>query len=379
MRLNVRSVFAAVALALLVVSRALAQEPVTITGKVTSDGGLPLGQVEVAIPVMGLGSLSKDDGTYTIVVPGARVSGQTVTLVSRRLGYKAQSAQVTLAPGGVTHDFVLAANPLQLGEVVVTGAGTTSSTEKLGNVRNSVGADLIAKAGEANMVQALAGKAPNVTVVQQSGDPGAGSYINIRGTSSILGSNQPLFVVDGVPMDNSTFSTSNFNGPDDAGGTLAQVGQTEGTVATNRAADINPNDIESVEILKGPAASAIYGARAAAGVVLITTKSGRSGPTHFTFRSSSSFNDINHTYPLQMLYGQGTRGIHADTSLGGDCDGGAGICSRSWGPAIPSGNAFGAPFDHANELYRVGHTFDNGRSEERRVGKECRSRWSPYH
>src|SRR5712692_7244907 len=202
MRLNVRSVFAAVALALLVVSRALAQEPVTITGKVTSDGGLPLGQVEVAIPVMGLGSLSKDDGTYTIVVPGARVSGQTVTLVSRRLGYKAQSAQVTLAPGGVTHDFVLAANPLQLGEVVVTGAGTTSSTEKLGNVRNSVGADLI-------------GNAPNVTVVQQSGDPGAGSYINIRGTSSILGSNQPLFVVDGVPMDNSTFSTSNFNGPDD--------------------------------------------------------------------------------------------------------------------------------------------------------------------
>jgi len=198
MRLIVRSVFAAVALALLVVARAPAQEPVTITGKVTSDGGLPLGQVEVAIPVMGLGALSKDDGAYTIVVPGARVSGQTVTLVSRRLGYKAQSAQVTLAPGGVTHDFVLAANPLQLGEVVVTGAGTTSSTEKLGNVRNSVGADLIAKAGEANMVQALAGKAPNVTVVQQSGDPGAGSYINIRGTSSILGSNQPLFVVDGV-------------------------------------------------------------------------------------------------------------------------------------------------------------------------------------
>ncbi|PYP42214.1 MAG: hypothetical protein DMD42_12425, partial [Gemmatimonadetes bacterium] len=240
----------------------------------------------------------------------------------------------------------VAANPLQLGEVVVTGAGTTSSTEKLGNVRNSVGADLIAKAGEANMVQALAGKAPNVTVIQQSGDPGAGSFINIRGTSSILGSNQPLFVVDGVPMDNSTFSTSNFLGPEDAGGTLVQVGQTEGTVATNRAADLNPNDIESVEILKGPAASAIYGARAAAGVVLITTKSGRSGPTRFTFRSSTSFNDINHTYPLQMLYGQGTRGIHADTSLGG--------------PAIPSGNTFGAPFDHANELYRVGHTFDNG-------------------
>src|SRR5438046_5210078 len=307
----------------------VAQGPVTITGKVTSDAGQPLGQVEVAIPTMGLGGLSKDDGSYTVVVPGARVSGQTVTLVARRLGYKSQTAQVTLAAGGVTHDFVLAANPLQLGEVVVTGAGTTTSTEKLGNVRNSVGADLIAKAGQANMVQALAAKAPNVTLAQQSGDPGAGSFINIRGTSSILGSNQPLFVVDGVPMDNSTFSTSNFLGPADAGGTLVQVGQTEGTVATNRAADLNPNDIESVEILKGPAASAIYGARAAAGVVLITTKSGRSGPTRFTFRSSTSFDDLNHAYPLQTMFGRGDAGSPGDTTAptpsapGGQCGDGA--------------------------------------------------------
>ncbi len=335
-----------------------AQEPVTITGKVTSDAGQPLGQVEVAIPAMGLGALSKDDGRYTIVVPGARVSGQTVTIVSRRLGYKSQSAQVTLTAGGVTHDFVLAANPLQLGEVVVTGAGTTNTAEKLGNVRNNVSSDLITKAGETNMVQSLAGKAPNVTVLQQSGDPGASSFINIRGISSILGSNQPLFVVDGVPIDNSTFSTSNFNAPDDGGGTITPGGQTEGTVQTNRAADINPSDIESVEILKGPAASAIYGARAAFGVVLVTTKSGRSGPTHFTFRSSTSFDDINHTYPLQTKYGQGREGIHADTSVGGQCDqAGASICGRSWGPAIPAGATV---FDHANDIYRVGHTLDNG-------------------
>ncbi|PYP38275.1 MAG: SusC/RagA family TonB-linked outer membrane protein, partial [Gemmatimonadetes bacterium] len=176
-----------------------AQEPVTITGKVTSDAGQPLGQVEVAIPSLGLGALSKDDGRYTLVVPGARVTGQTVSIVGRRLGYKSQTAQITLTSGGVTHDFVLAANPLQLGEVVVTGAGTTSEAGKLGNVRNNVGADLIEKASETNMVQSLAGKAPNVTVVQQSGDPGASSYINIRGTSTLLGNNQPLFVIDGVP------------------------------------------------------------------------------------------------------------------------------------------------------------------------------------
>src|SRR5690242_10638837 len=334
-----------------------AQEPVTITGKVTSDAGQPLGQVEVAIPTMGLGALSKDDGSYVIVVPGARVSGQTITFQARRLGYKSQSAQVTLAPGGVTHDFVLAANPLQLGEVVVTGAGTATEAEKIGNVRNSVSSDLIQRAGETNAVQALAGKAPNVTVLQQSGDPGASSSIIIRGTSTILGSNQPLFVVDGVPIDNSAFSTSNFNTPDDGGGFTNQFGQTDGTVSPNRASDLNPNDIESVEILKGPAASAIYGARAAAGVVLITTKSGRAGPTHFTFRSSTSFDDINRTYPLQTSFGQGLFGVHADTTLGGACDDiGAAECRRSWGPPIPAGKAF----DHANELYRVGHTLDNG-------------------
>src|SRR5256886_17164604 len=98
------------AIASLVAARAYAQGPVTITGKVTSDAGLPLGQVEVAIPAMGLGALSKDDGSYVVVVPGARVSGQAATLVARRLGYKSQSAQVTLTAGAVTHDFVLAAN-----------------------------------------------------------------------------------------------------------------------------------------------------------------------------------------------------------------------------------------------------------------------------
>ncbi|PYO44808.1 MAG: hypothetical protein DMD33_01755 [Gemmatimonadetes bacterium] len=332
------------------------QEPVTITGKVTSDAGQPLGQVEVAIASMGLGGLTRDDGSYSIVVPGARVSGQTVTLAARRLGYKSQTAQVTLTPGGVTHDFVLAANPLQLGEVVVTGAGTASATEKLGNVRNNVASDLIQRSGETNLVEALAAKAPNVTVLQQSGDPGAGSFINIRGISTILGSNQPLFVVDGVPMDNSSFNTDNFDASYSGNGAF---GQTEGTVTTNRLADLNPSDIESVEILKGPAASAIYGSRAGAGVVLITTKAGRPGPTHFTLRSSTSFDDVNHTYPLQTLYSQGDLNVAADTTVATGCgrNANAGNCKTSWGPQITAGTPV---YDHANEIYRVGYTYSNG-------------------
>ena len=333
------------------------QEPATITGKVTSDAGLPLGQVEVAIPTMGLGALSKEDGRFVLVVPGARVSGQTVTLVARRLGYKAQTAQVTLTSGGVTHDFTLAANPLQLGEVVVTGAGTATATERLGTVRNSVSSDLVQGAGEANVVEALAAKAPNVTVVQQSGDPGAGSFINIRGINSILGSNQPLFVLDGVPVDNSSFSTNNFDASDDGGTGLGGGGQTEGTVSQNRLVDLNPNDIESVEILKGPAASAIYGSRAGAGVVLITTKSGRAGPTHFTLRSATSFDDVNHTYPLQTQWAWGNKNKAASVPTVADEQAGVVATSRSWGPAIAAGTAV---YDHANEIFQEGLTLDNG-------------------
>ncbi len=340
---------------------AAAQEPVTLSGRVTTEAGVPLGYAEVVVPALGLGAVTRDDGRYAIVIPGARASvGQTIAVTARRLGYKAVTAQITLAQGIVEHDFALAFNPLQLGEVVVTGAGTTSQTNQLGNVRNTVNADLINRSGESNVVQSLAGKAPNVTVVQQSGDPGASSFINIRGVNSILGSNQPLIVVDGVPMDNSAFSTSNFNRLDDAGGTGAGggggFGQTEGTVVTNRAADLNPSDIESVEILKGPAASAIYGSVAASGVILITTKSGRSGPTRFTFRSSTSFNDINHTYPLQTSWAQGDLGVSADTAAG-QCDVPNGFCRRSWGGAIPAGSQI---FNHADELYQVGHTVDNG-------------------
>jgi TonB-linked SusC/RagA family outer membrane protein len=331
-----------------------AQEPVTITGKVTSDAGLALGQVEVAIPALGLGALSREDGRYAIVVPGARASGQTVSVVARRLGYKSQSAQITLTAGGVTHDFVLASNPLQLGEVVVTGAGTSMPAEQLGNVRNSVSADLIARANEWNAVQALAGKAPNVIVSSSSGEPGAGTYITIRGSRTVglpsSGSAQPLIVVDGVPIDNTSFSTTDFNPTDGL-----TAGSIEGTTQSNRASDINPADIESVEILKGASAAAIYGSRAAQGVVMYTTKHGKPGPTHYSLRSSFSGNDLNRHYPLQRSWGQGLAGAPP-----GNCDRAAGptnfACRTSWGAAIPAGTP---TYDHSNEAYTTGYTSDN--------------------
>ena len=346
-----RVVLAAVGVVLVLPARAAAQEPVTITGRVTSDAGVPLALADISIPSIGVGGLSNEDGRYTILVPGARVTAQSVTLTARRLGFKAQSVQISLVAGGVTQDFVLAANPLQLGEIVVTGAGTVTEVEKLGNVRNAVSTELIERSNEANVVAALAGKAPNVEVTSSSGEPGASSYIRIRGLRTIQGSTQPLLVVDGLPIDNSSFSTSNFNPLDELG-----TGEISGTTQNNRAVDLNTADIESVEILKGAAASAIYGARAGQGVVLITTKRGQPGRTRYSLKTSLSVDDIARTYPLQRRYGQGRFGASALP-----CDDiSKATCLRSWGPDL---DLIGAPaFDHANEAYTTGWESENNLS-----------------
>ncbi|HET7601346.1 MAG TPA: SusC/RagA family TonB-linked outer membrane protein [Gemmatimonadales bacterium] len=331
-----------------------AQEPAVIRGTVTGEGGRPIANATVNVVQLGLGATTREDGRYTILVPAARATGQTVTVTVRAINFKPQSHSLALSGESLEQNFVLAPNPLQLGEIVVTGAGTTSETEKLGSVRNNVDAQEIVKSNESNVVEALAAKAPNVEVTQSSGEPGASAYIAIRGIRTIgtpnSQANQPLFVVDGLPIDNSSFSTTDFNPADGL-----NSGSIDGTTQTNRASDINPNDIESVEILKGAAAAAIYGARAAQGVVLITTKHGRPGATRYSLRSTVSLDDINKRYPLQTRYGQGIGSISVAP---GDCDHGVSnfACRTSWGGPIPAGTPV---FDHAEEAYRTGVQTDN--------------------
>ena len=331
-----RLVFAIGALALLpAVVVAQQQEPASITGRVRNQDGVPLAYVDIRIPELNAGVITRDNGVYTIVIPAARVTGQRVTITARVLGYKSQSAEITLRPGSITQDFALVANPLQIGEVVVTGAGTVAAAEKLGNVRNHVDSTQITRSNEKNVIEALAGKAPNVEVVGQSGEPGASSFIRIRGPKTIRGTGQPLIVVDGTPIDNTTNTTESF---------LA------GTASPNRASDLNPNDIANVEILKGAAAAAIYGARAGQGVVLITTKSGAAGPTRYTLRSTTSVDEVNKRIPLQTSYGQGTGGAAATCSAPG-CR----PTPLSWGPALS-----GVPvYDHWSELFHTGYSLDN--------------------
>lgn len=312
---------------------ASAQQPTTISGRVTAqETGAPLTGATVFLEQLQIGAQTDADGRYSLSVPAARATGQTDTLSVRRIGFAPTSIAVTITPGAtLTHDFAVAANPLRLGEVVVTGAGTATTRERLGNVVNSVDSMSLTRASETNVVQALAGKAPNVEVTQQSGEPGASSFIRIRGAKTIEGNGQPLVVVDGVPIDNTTLAT---------GSMLAS------TVAPNRAADVNIQDVESIEILKGAAAGAIYGARAANGVVLITTKRGQPGATRASLTTTFSWDRVNRDVPLQRTFGHGDNGEPATCAAPGCV-----LSPNSFGPRLAPGTP---TFNHFDEMFRTG-------------------------
>jgi TonB-linked SusC/RagA family outer membrane protein len=341
--------------AAIVAPPASAQEPTTLTGSVLTPAGIPVEAATVFIESLNLGVLSNAQGRYLLIVPASRRVGDAVVDVrASQIGRASQVQTITLQPGTQVLDFVLADDPLLLDAIVVTGVGLDTERQKLGVTINSVSSSEIQLSQEVNLVSALAGKAPNVLVTSSAGDPGAGSYIRIRGANSLLSDNQPLFVVDGQPIDNSTNHTEN----------LQFLGNTGGTTQSNRALDLNPNDIESVEILKGAAAAAIYGSRAANGVVLVTTKRGRPGTNTIQYRSSWAWNEVNKTVPLQRSFGQGLAGV---PGLGaGFEDPNVDHCADIYGvPTNRCPTAWGAPiaagtptFDHANEVYQTGLVSD---------------------
>mgnify|MGYP002777952654 CR=1 FL=1 len=315
---------------------AQAQEPATVRGVVRSASGVPLPRVNVVIPSLGLGAETDAQGRYTLRVPGARALGRSVEIDARLIGYRNAAAQVTLASGGtITQDFTLATNPLRLTEVVVTGSGTSATREQLATTVSTVNSADIRKSAEVNVVNSLAQKAPGIEVTSSAGDPGAGSGIIIRGFKTIQGTGQPLFVVDGVPIDNSV-AVTDFSD--------------NGFAYANRALDLNPADIESVEVLKGPSAAALYGLRAANGVIQITTRAGRAGATRYQLFSNTTLDQVNRSIPLQRQWGRGLGGATPTCQPDANCQ------LRSWGARLPAGTE---TFDHFDELFRDGRTLDN--------------------
>jgi TonB-linked SusC/RagA family outer membrane protein len=255
----------------------------TVTGRVTDSlSGQGIAVATITVVGTGLSARSGDDGRYRIVdVP---VGEHTVRVV--RIGYSSVTKPVTVLPDQeATVDFALTPQATQLEEVVAIGYGTTARRELTGAV-SSVTAEQVSAAPVTSLEQALLGRVPGVQVVTSSGQPGAGAMVRIRGGNSIAARNEPLYVIDGVPI------TTNLD--DATTGTLLG----EGMRAFNPVAALSADDIESIDILKDASAGAIYGARAANGVVLITTKRGRSGQNSVSFGSYYGVQQVRRRLPL---------------------------------------------------------------------------------
>ncbi|SFC19300.1 TonB-linked outer membrane protein, SusC/RagA family [Flexibacter flexilis DSM 6793] len=272
-----------------VLTSVLAQVTKTVTGKVTSAlDGSPLPGVNVVVKGTTQGVISDVDGKYSIEVPS--VGG---TLVFSFVGMNTSEVAVG---DNATINLAMETDIAQLSEVVVTALGIEREKRSVGYAVTQVGGSQLTNSRETNMVQALAGKVAGVQVMGGGGTPGASSKIILRGNKS-FGDNQPLFVIDGIPMDNSTDASNAGDNPYEP--TLEQVNY------SNRAVDINPNDIESMTVLKGPAAAALYGVRGGNGVIMITTKKGKFGQkTRVDINSSIDFSQVNKLPDLQTTYGQ---------------------------------------------------------------------------
>jgi TonB-linked SusC/RagA family outer membrane protein len=250
----------------------------TVSGNVTDAAyGGPVAGANVVIKGTSTGTTTDFDGNYEI-----SISSFPATLVFSSLGYETQEVRVT---GARTLNVSLGESATGLDEVVVTGLGTNIKRSNLANAVSTVSSqELVGTTAQTTLDGALYGKLTGVNITSSSGAPGGGFALRLRGISSINGNNQPLYIVDGVYVNNAEIPS----GLRFASG--ANRGNEENS--SNRIADIDPNDIENIEVLKGASAAAIYGTRANAGVVIITTKRGRQGKTDIRFSQDTGFNTI---------------------------------------------------------------------------------------
>ena len=280
----------------------------TIEGSVSDESGNPLVGANVIVEGTSLGAATGVNGDYTINVSAGTVDGNTVVIMASYIGYKSTSTSVEVpVDGSVNQNFSLAIDPIGLKGVSVTALGFTANRDEQGSSSVSVAAADMTRSGESLMANSLAAKASNVIVNAQAGDPGASTSIRIRGANTISGASQPLIVIDGMPINNSTVY---------GGGNNISGGRSAGTVQQSRINDLNANDIESVEVLKGASAAALWGSRAANGVVMIKTKDGDAGRVKMNYKRTMSYDEIHERIPMQNTFGQGRNGswtTHAES------------------------------------------------------------------
>ncbi|HYG01627.1 MAG TPA: SusC/RagA family TonB-linked outer membrane protein [Chryseosolibacter sp.] len=323
----------------------------TVSGRVASaEDGTPLPGVNVVLKGTTNGTVTDADGNYRLNVPQ-----EGGVLVFTFIGLQSQEVEIGTR---TSVDLQMTSDITQLSEVVVTAFGIEKEKKAVGYAVQDVKGDQITVAREANLVNSLAGRIAGVQITNASGAPGASSRIVLRGASSLTGNNQPLFVVDGIPINNENYGNvvDGYGGAD----------------RPNGAAEINPDDIASISVLKGPNAAALYGSRGSNGVIVITTKSGRGTKgIGVAVNSSATFEN-----PLRLPDYQNSYGGGYDEYFYRYIDGssGSGGADESWGPPLDRGLEFvqwdsykvgGAPLpwvsrpDNVKNFFETGKTFQN--------------------
>src|SRR5688500_8669692 len=323
----------------------LAQAQRVVTGTVTDNNGDPLIGASVLVVGTTVGTVTDFNGAYTLTVPEG-----SNTIQFSYTGYESQV--VTLGASNSVNASL--AEGVVLETAVVTGLGIKREAKSLGYGYTEVSGDDITETTNNRPLDALAGRVPGL-VINSSGQPGGSSEIVLRGYGSVTGNNSALIVIDGVPINNRTnTSTTTLVNPNDDFNRSQDFG--------NQANDINPNDIESVTVLKGAAATAIYGKRGGNGVILITTKSGKQNQKiKLDYVGSVSASDVNRVQHMQNTYGQGWSGLWASNengSWGPKFDG----KDRLWGNVVDNSRLI-KPYslveDNLRDFYEMGNSLSN--------------------
>jgi len=289
----------------------------TITGTV-SDATGPLPGASIIVKGTNNGTVTDFDGNYSIE------ANQGESLVFSYVGFKTEERVIAAQN---TINVTMQEDAQALDEVVVSVLGFKEKRDDVASTYSVIGAESALRSKEPTLVNSLAGKASGLAITGTSADPGAGSNIQIRGVSSINGS-APLIVVDGIPLNN-----SNIEGlASDLDGGVSQQ---------SRLNDINPDDIETIQVFKGASAGALYGSRALGGVIVITTKRGSEGKLKVSLTSSVSVDEINRRHPLQTRYGQGSGGSYSPTN------------ANSWGDRISDRSGAADVFDTSGEFFEA--------------------------
>ncbi|MBL7698493.1 MAG: SusC/RagA family TonB-linked outer membrane protein [Chitinophagaceae bacterium] len=315
---------------------------VRISGTVKDGGGNGLPGITVTVRNTNFATATDAQGNYTLQ---SNLTAGAYTIVFTGVGFRRSEQQLQVSNADVyTLNATLANDAIGLDEVIVTGTTQGTTKRQLGNYISTLSAQDLNKGASGNVLQALQGKTAGAQIVQNSGDPAGGISVRLRGISSISSSSEPLYIVDGVIVNNATTRVTNTSPNYDGANFVGTIGQ-------NRMVDINPADIERIEVLNGAAAAAIYGSRANAGVIQIFTKKGRSGAPQVNFSTNFLVSELRKKVAVN----------HSPTKFGGSPDEFTQDIISLVGtpPALPTNTTNVTRYDYNDYIFRTALGTDN--------------------